>query len=331
MLTLLTDYFWILAAIIFWLFIRGLFIGSGSGSTEFRYRKKNGYWRAYFRGAPPSRSHVLHDSDGSYVCWSTPLTTRAEAERVASLWQERYGNGAGHRSSKHLLAPTVITTLVFLAVQYLFQPFSASDSRGSYIDNEPYIHQADPPLVSGYTESEKAPMERPSATSDIHVAHDGTETSTERIRHNNTTNLKKLPKEQAKKSQDLRTKNEGNAITVRPGFPSSSNRQGKTAGKLHSPARLHKQAAVNPVSLMTSKDRNSLNYCFETSKSHQPYSWVNPFTGISYRVVLKSTWYAGNRPCRKAEIHGVKKGRANSSLLVACRDNYGSWRHQFMY
>ena len=57
----------------------------------FRYTKKNGEWRAYFRGDPPSRSHVLRDGDGYYVCWDRPLRTEADARRIAQLWTKKYG------------------------------------------------------------------------------------------------------------------------------------------------------------------------------------------------------------------------------------------------
>ena len=64
---------------------------SGTSSGRFTYRKKNGAWRAYFRGEPPSMSHVLRDSDGYYVCWDRPLRTEQDARRVARRWMEIYG------------------------------------------------------------------------------------------------------------------------------------------------------------------------------------------------------------------------------------------------
>jgi hypothetical protein len=60
-------------------------------SKPFFYRYGNGSWRAYFNGKPPSMSHVLHDSDGYYVCWDTPLRTKEQAEQVAREWMEIYG------------------------------------------------------------------------------------------------------------------------------------------------------------------------------------------------------------------------------------------------
>lgn len=64
---------------------------SSSSSDRFTYRKKGSSWRAYFNGNPPSRSHVLRDGDGYYVCWNKPLRTMEEAQRVARRWMETYG------------------------------------------------------------------------------------------------------------------------------------------------------------------------------------------------------------------------------------------------
>ncbi len=60
-------------------------------STRFRYRKRNGSWRAYFNGNPPTKSHVLHDSDGYYVCWDRPLRNEQEAKQIAKEWMNIYG------------------------------------------------------------------------------------------------------------------------------------------------------------------------------------------------------------------------------------------------
>lgn len=68
-----------------------LIFKSGSGPSRFTYRKRNGSWRAYFNGQPPSRSHVLHDSDGYYVCWDSPLRTEQEARQIAKRWMDNYG------------------------------------------------------------------------------------------------------------------------------------------------------------------------------------------------------------------------------------------------
>lgn len=62
-----------------------------SRACEFTYRKAGGAWRAYFNGPPPSRSHILHDSYGYYVCWDRPLRTEREARQVAKLWMKNYG------------------------------------------------------------------------------------------------------------------------------------------------------------------------------------------------------------------------------------------------
>jgi len=64
---------------------------SRSKTYRFIYRKRNGSWRAYFVGLPHSRSHVLHDRDGYYVCWDRPLKNEKEARQVAQLWEKKFG------------------------------------------------------------------------------------------------------------------------------------------------------------------------------------------------------------------------------------------------
>ena len=69
----------------------GAYLLFGSGSSTFTYRKKYGSWRAYFNGRPPSMSHVLHDSDGYYVCWDRSVRTEREMRQVAQRWKDNYG------------------------------------------------------------------------------------------------------------------------------------------------------------------------------------------------------------------------------------------------
>ncbi len=69
----------------------GAFLLARAASGRFRYRRKNGSWRAYFKGTPPSFSHVLRDGDGYYVCWDRPLRSEAEARKVAKGWMDKYG------------------------------------------------------------------------------------------------------------------------------------------------------------------------------------------------------------------------------------------------
>ncbi len=64
----------------------------GGSKSTFRYVRKDGEWRAYFRQSPPSYDHVLRDCNGYYVCWDRPLTSEADARHVAKLWLDRYGS-----------------------------------------------------------------------------------------------------------------------------------------------------------------------------------------------------------------------------------------------
>lgn len=59
-------------------------------SEPFTYRQKKGSWRAYFKESPPSYEHLYHDNDGYYVCWDRPLRSKADAQKVAKMWMERY-------------------------------------------------------------------------------------------------------------------------------------------------------------------------------------------------------------------------------------------------
>jgi hypothetical protein len=65
---------------------------AAGGNSKFRFKRKDGEWRAYFSGSPPSHSHVLHDDDGYYVCWDRPLFTEADARQVAKRWIDTYGS-----------------------------------------------------------------------------------------------------------------------------------------------------------------------------------------------------------------------------------------------
>ena len=88
---------------------RGSVVGGASSSSEIPsgtliYRSRDG--RAFFRfrltplGADirihilvfPNLStgscHVLHDSDGPYICWSGAIRSTAAAKTVAAMWAE---------------------------------------------------------------------------------------------------------------------------------------------------------------------------------------------------------------------------------------------------
>jgi len=70
----------------------GAYLYTKAGSKDrFRYRCRNGSWRAYFNGNPPSYHHVLRDSKGHYVCWDRSLGTEKDARQVAKRWMELYG------------------------------------------------------------------------------------------------------------------------------------------------------------------------------------------------------------------------------------------------
>jgi hypothetical protein len=58
-------------------------------------QQPNGTFRAYVELMPRAAMarqplHLLRDNDGRrFVCWTTPLSTPAEARRVAAAWADR--------------------------------------------------------------------------------------------------------------------------------------------------------------------------------------------------------------------------------------------------
>ena len=72
----------------------------GQADYEFSFEQQPaGDWRAYivsqpsygFRATDPESTHRLTDSRTGrrYVCWTTPLRTRNDLEKVVALWSDR--------------------------------------------------------------------------------------------------------------------------------------------------------------------------------------------------------------------------------------------------
>jgi len=72
---------------------RALTYRSRDGSSFFRFRvtSRANDIRVHILEFPNPRvgsCHVLHDSDGPYICWSQEIRTMAEAKAVAAMWSE---------------------------------------------------------------------------------------------------------------------------------------------------------------------------------------------------------------------------------------------------
>jgi hypothetical protein len=72
----------------------------GQADYEFSFEQQSaGDWRAYIisqpsygsRATDPDSTHRLTDSrtGRKYVCWTTPLRTRNDLEKVVALWSDR--------------------------------------------------------------------------------------------------------------------------------------------------------------------------------------------------------------------------------------------------
>ena len=63
----------------------------GSTSFRFRFSPLGSGIRIYIVEFPNplvGSCHVLHDSAGRYICWTNPIRSIPEAERIAQMWSE---------------------------------------------------------------------------------------------------------------------------------------------------------------------------------------------------------------------------------------------------
>ena len=63
----------------------------GSEFFRFRFTPLGNDIRIYIVAYPDpdlGSCHILRDSTGPYICWSTAITTMAAARRIASMWAE---------------------------------------------------------------------------------------------------------------------------------------------------------------------------------------------------------------------------------------------------
>jgi surface antigen len=80
---------------------------------------------------------------------------------------------------------------------------------------------------------------------------------------------------------------------------------------------------------MDKYDRQQLNQVYESGRSNNVSSWVNPDTGNSYNVTPQPA-YQGNsgRPCREARIEAIVNGKPETVVTTACRAEDGIWELQ---
>jgi hypothetical protein len=73
---------------------------TSDGAADYHFsieEQSNGTWRAYIDDQPSYRgratdahsTHRLSDGARQYVCWTSPLSTFAEAKQVAARWADK--------------------------------------------------------------------------------------------------------------------------------------------------------------------------------------------------------------------------------------------------
>ena len=107
-----------------------------SRTDSFRYFRKNNSWRAYFVRSPSSRSHVLHDNDGDYICWDTPLQSKKAAQRIALLWKESYGQNVNKKFPMFWLIVGVLALFMYI------QPNSIDYAKVSHSEEAPQFSES---------------------------------------------------------------------------------------------------------------------------------------------------------------------------------------------
>lgn len=80
--------------------IHNCYYRTSDGAADYRFsfeEQYDGSWRAYIEEQPSYRgrssdahsTHRLTDGRRSYVCWTNPLRSLAEAKQVAALWADK--------------------------------------------------------------------------------------------------------------------------------------------------------------------------------------------------------------------------------------------------
>ena len=63
---------------------------------RFKYKKVGNGWRAYILRMPSlggrddnsSITHILHDNDGYYICWDSPVNTLKDMQNISRTWAD---------------------------------------------------------------------------------------------------------------------------------------------------------------------------------------------------------------------------------------------------
>jgi surface antigen len=77
---------------------------------------------------------------------------------------------------------------------------------------------------------------------------------------------------------------------------------------------------------MDGNDRYRTAQVFETSRTGQPSTWVNPDSRNEYTVTPTRTYEAQGAPCREFTMRAVVGGQPDNVYGTACRQPDGSWR-----
>lgn len=79
---------------------------------------------------------------------------------------------------------------------------------------------------------------------------------------------------------------------------------------------------------MDRNDRRHAAHTLETAPTGSTTQWVNPDTGVRYRVTPKRTFELGGGPCREYTVEAQVGGKPETVTGTACRQADGSWLQQ---
>ncbi len=77
---------------------------------------------------------------------------------------------------------------------------------------------------------------------------------------------------------------------------------------------------------MDVNDRYRTAQAFETSRTGQPTTWVNPDTRNEYTVTPTRTFESRGAPCREFTMRAIVGGQPDNVYGTACRQADGSWQ-----
>jgi surface antigen len=77
---------------------------------------------------------------------------------------------------------------------------------------------------------------------------------------------------------------------------------------------------------MDREDQMQVYNTLETTRTHQPHTWVNPDSGHQYTVTPTRTYQNHGKYCREYSTQVTINGKLQSAYGRACRQPDGSWQ-----